>query len=137
MVLLVARSLAVYGGTAALLLTLAHRFVSPLRRRMALALSLAPLLFTGRAMLTGSVYGPVEILYNALPFGAHRSELHVPADRTPLLADVVYQQFPWRAAVRRELSKGRWPLWNPSVLAGKSTSVAAAWNVIGWPSPSD
>src|SRR4030095_11093467 len=35
-VLLVARSLAVYGGTAAVLLFLAHRFVLPLPRRTAL-----------------------------------------------------------------------------------------------------
>ncbi len=90
-----------------------------LSRAAALALALAPLLFTGKALLTGGVYAPIDILYDAIPFGAHRLELEVPPDRTPLLSDVVYQQIPWRAAVRRAYSEGRLPLWNPSVLAGE------------------
>lgn len=119
MVLLVVRSLAVYGATAALSLALAHRFIVPLSRKAAAALLLAPLLFTGRAMLTGGVYAPIDILYNALPFGPHRQELGVLPDRMPLLSDVVYQEIPWRAAVRRAFSERRLPLWNPSVLAGE------------------
>ena len=116
---LVVQSLAVYGGTAALLLWLAHRFVQPVRLRVCLILAAAPLLFTGRAMLTGGVYGPVDILYNAMPFGSHRDELQVLPDRMPLLADIVYQQFPWRAAVRAAYAQGRLPLWNPSSLLGE------------------
>jgi len=116
---LVVQSVAAYGGTAALLLWLAHRFVHPVRLRVCLILAAAPLLFTGKALLTGGVYAPIDILYDANPFGAHRLELDVPPDRTPLLADVVYQQIPWRAAVRRAYSEGRFPLWNPSVLAGE------------------
>jgi hypothetical protein len=119
MFLLAARSLAVYGGTAALAILLAHRFVIPVKRHMAVALAVAPLLFTGRAMLTGGVYGPIDILYNAMPFGAHREELHVLPDRSPLLGDIVYQQIPWRSAVRRAFAEGRLPLWNPDVLAGE------------------
>jgi hypothetical protein len=119
MLLLVVRSLAVYGGTAAVALWLAHRFVAPIGRRMGLVLAVAPLLFTGRAMLTGAVYGPIDILYNAQPFGSHRQELRVLPDRSPLLGDLVYQQIPWRAAVRRAVAEGRLPLWNPDVLAGE------------------
>ena len=40
-------------------------------------------------------------------------------DRMPLLADIVYQQFPWRAAVRAAYAQGRLPLWNPSSLLGE------------------
>ena len=119
MVLLVARCLAVYGATAAATLLLVRRFVSPLSLRVALVLAAAPLLFTGRALLTGSVYGPIDILYNGYPFGAHRVELGVSPDRTPVLSDVVYQQIPWRAAVRRAAFEGRMPLWNPDVLGGE------------------
>lgn len=119
MFLLIVQSLAIYGGTAALLLWLAHRFVQPLRLRVGLILATAPLLFTGKAMLTGGVYAPIDIIYNAMPFGSHRDELHVLPDRMPLLADIVYQQFPWRAAVRAAFSEGRLPLWNPSGLAGE------------------
>ncbi len=124
-VLLVARSLAVYGGTAAALLYLAHRFVLPLPRRTALLLAAAPLLFTGRALLTGHVYGPIDILYNGYPFGSLRVELGVPPDRTPLLGDVVYQQIPWRAAVREAIFEGRLPLWNPHTLAGEPLAAVA------------
>jgi len=124
-VLLVARSLAVYGGTAAVLVFLAHRFVLPLPRRTALLLAAAPLLFTGRALLTGAVYGPIDILYNGYPFGALREGLAVPHDRTPLLADVVYQQIPWRAAVREAIAEGRLPLWNPHTLAGEPLLAVA------------
>jgi Bacterial membrane protein YfhO len=118
-VLLVARSLAVYGGTAAALLFLAHRFVLPLPRRTALLLAAAPLLFTGRALLTSSVYGPIDIIYNGYPFGSRRVELAVPHDRTPLLGDVVYLYIPWRAAVREAVAEGRLPLWNRHTLAGE------------------
>ena len=119
MILLVARCLAVYGATAAAILFLVRRFVSPLSLRVALVLAAAPLLFTGRALLTGAVYGPIDILYNGYPFGAHRVELGVSPDRTPSLTDVVYQQIPWRSAVRRALLERRLPLWNPDVLAGE------------------
>jgi len=125
MVPLVARSLAVYVGAAALFLFLAHRFVLPLSRRAALVVAAAPLLFTGRAMLTGGVYGPIDILYNGYPFGALREELRIPPDRTPLLADVVYQEIPWRAAVREAIAEGRLPLWNPHVLAGEPLAAVA------------
>ena len=123
--LIVAGSLAVYGGTAALLLFLAHRFVLPLRRRTAVLLAAAPLLFTGRALFTGAVYAPADILYNAYPFGSLRQELAVPHDRTPILGDVVYQQIPWRAAVRQAVAEGRLPLWNPHSLAGESLVAVA------------
>ena len=124
-VALVVLSLAVYGGTATALLLLAHRFVLPLRRRTALLLAAAPLLFTGRALLTADVYGPIDILYNGYPFGSLREALAVPPDRTPTLGDVVYQMIPWRAAVREAIFDGRWPLWNPHTLVGEPLAGVA------------
>ena len=112
-------TLAVYAATALAMLGLAHRFVTPLRLRMAVLLAALPLLFTGPAMVTGGVYGGIDILYDAMPLGAHRGALRIPPDRSPSLGDVVYQHIPWRAAVRRAAAEGRFPLWNPSVLAGE------------------
>jgi hypothetical protein len=117
--LLVVRSVAVYAGTAALFVWLAHRWVMPIRRRVALALIAAPLLFTGPATFTAELYGGVDILYNAAPFQAHRDALGVGDVRSPALADVVQQHIPWRAATRRALASGRLPLWNPDTLAGE------------------
>ncbi len=117
--MLVLRSIGVYAVSAAALLWLAHRFVRPLGPRVAIVLACAPLLFTGRALVTGGAYGGLDILYDAPPFRAHRDELRVPPDRSPNQGDVVTQHVPWRAAVRRALAHGELPLWNPDVLAGE------------------
>jgi hypothetical protein len=39
--------------------------------------------------------------------------------QTPLLSDVVFQEIPWRKAVRESVKNGRLPLWNRFVLAGE------------------
>ncbi len=119
MFLLVLRSLAVYGGTAALLAYAAHRWVLPIRPRIALLIALAPLLFTGPATLRGQVYAPLEINYLFEPLAAHRRQLGVPRVRTPLLSDVAFSMIPWQKAVRENVKNGRAPLWNRFVLAGE------------------
>lgn len=117
--LVVLRSLAVYGGTAALFLFLAHRWIVPVRFRVGLLLALAPLLFTGRAMLTGGVFAPIDIAYQAEPLLSHRKEMEIGPTKNPLLVDVVSQMIPWRKAVREAFAEGRLPLWNPYLLAGE------------------
>ena len=117
--LVVLRTLAVYGGTAALLLFLAHRWIVPVRARVALLLALAPLLFTGKAMLTGGVFAPLDIAYQGEPLLSHRAEMGIGKTRNGLLVDVVSQMIPWRKAVREAFAEGRFPLWNPYLLAGE------------------
>ena len=116
--LVVLRSLAVYGGTAALLFSLAHRFVLPIPRKTAILLACAPLLFTGRALLTGGVFAPLDIAYQAEPLRSRRAELGIVRTWNPLTVDVVSQMLPWRQAVRDALEHGRLPLWNPHLLGG-------------------
>lgn len=110
---------AVYIGTAAASLRLAHRFVSPIRLRVALFLGLAPFLFVGKAMLTGGVYAPIDIPYQAPPLSVHANEMGTEHTQTPLLSDVVFQEIPWRKAVRDAAKNGRLPLWNRFVLSGE------------------
>ncbi|HEX4441756.1 MAG TPA: hypothetical protein VH854_16905, partial [Thermoanaerobaculia bacterium] len=112
------QALAVYAIAAALILFAASRWVRPIHGRVALALAAAPLLFTGRATVTGGVYAPLDILYGAAPFSALLGG-PAPDARTPLLSDVVCSSIPWHAAVRDALTHGRWPLWNRFVLAGE------------------
>jgi hypothetical protein len=119
MFLLVARSIAVYGGTAALFLYIAHRWVLPLRLRVAFLIAAAPLLFTGRATLTGGVYAPLDILYHYEPFRSHRQDVGMTAVQTPLLSDVVFSMIPWQKAVREGIKNGHAPVWNRFVLAGE------------------
>jgi hypothetical protein len=116
--LVVLRSLAVYGVTAALLLYLTHRFVLQIPRRTALLLAVAPLLFTGRALLTGGVFAPLDIAYQAEPLRSRRAEFGITRTWNPLTVDVVSQMLPWRKAVRDALESGRLPLWNPHLLGG-------------------
>ncbi len=115
---LVLRSLLVYAATAAALLAAAHRWIRPIRPAAALALVLAPLLFTGRATFRGEVYAPLDIQHLAEPFASLEPGARPPA-RTPLLSDVVYSMIPWQKAVRESLRHGRLPLWNRFVLAGE------------------
>ena len=118
MILLVVRLLLVYGATAALLVYLAHRFVRPVSLRVALFLSLAPALLTGKALLTAGVQAPLGITYEAPPLSAYRAEMGVGKPRTPILSDVVASYIPWRKAVREAIQNGRLPLWNRFQLAG-------------------
>jgi len=109
-------SLLLYMAAAAACLTAARRWVLPFRRRTAVALAAAPLLWTGRATLTGDVYAPLDILYGSQPFASIGS---LGPGRTPLLSDVVSSMIPWQQAVRDALTHGRFPLWNPFLLAGE------------------
>lgn len=118
-------SLAVYGGTAAAILFAANRFVSPVRLRTALLLAAAPLLFTGRAMLSGGVFAPLDIAYQAEPLRALAPEAGIQRTVNPLLVDVASQMLPWRHAVREAIASGHFPLWNRYVLAGEPLAAVA------------
>ena len=110
--------LAVYAAAAAATLAAASRWVTPIRRRAAVLIAAAPLLFTGRATLTGGVYAPVDLLYQGEPFRSLRGVAPAGA-QTPLLSDVVCSSIPWHAAARDALRHGRLPLWSPYLLGGE------------------
>jgi membrane protein YfhO len=117
--LLILRLLAVYFGAVAAVLVLAHRFVAPIRPRAGVFLSLGPFLLVGKALLTAGVYAPIDIPYQAEPLASMGPEVGVTSTRNPALGDVVYQEIPWRKAVREAVKNGRLPLWNRFVLAGE------------------
>lgn len=119
MFLLVVRLLVVFFGAAAAGLLLAHRFVSPVRPRVAVFLALIPFLVAGRALVTAGVFAPLDIAYQAEPLASYRSEMGIGKTRTPLLGDIVYQMIPWRKAIREAVKNGRLPLWNRFILAGE------------------
>jgi membrane protein YfhO len=116
---LVLRLLAVYFGTAAGALWLANRFVSPLRVRTGILLAFGPFLLVGPALVTAGIHAPVDITYLSRPLSVRASEEGTSVVQTPMLSDVVYQEIPWRKAVRDAAKNGRLPLWNRSVLAGE------------------
>jgi hypothetical protein len=117
--LLVLRLLAVYFGTAAVSLWIAHRFVSAIRLRVAVFIAFGPFLLVGKALLTAGVYAPLDITYQGPPLSTLATRMGTRVTQTPLLGDVVHQEIPWRKAVRESLKNGHLPLWNRFVLAGE------------------
>jgi len=117
--LLVLRLLAVYFATAAISLWLAHRFVSAIRLRVAVLLAFGPFLLVGKALLTAGVYAPIDITYQGPPLSVLAPKMGTETTKTPILSDVVFQEIPWRKAVREAVKNGRLPLWNRFVLAGE------------------
>jgi hypothetical protein len=114
---------ALYAATAALLLGLTHRFVRPLSWAAALVLFVLPLGLTGRALLTDSVYGPIDYLYQDEPLRSLAPQVGPP--RNASATDVISEFFPWRHAVRESLRRGEWPLWNAYNLAGHPLAAEA------------
>jgi hypothetical protein len=114
--------------TAAALLGIAHACVTRLTRGTAIVLLFLPLVFTGRALLTGRVYAPVELAYTTEPLSAYRAEVGAPAPQNRMLSDITFQMIPWRQALRQSIANGEWPLWDRlegcgDVLAGAAQSA--------------
>jgi Bacterial membrane protein YfhO len=118
-------SLLLYLIAALLLLWISHRFLMPLSRAVAIVLVLLPMCVTGRALLTGGVFGPVDMPYFTEPLRDMRVPLGVPKAHNGTLSDVYAQMIPWRKAVQFALAHGRWPLWNPFILSGTQLAAAA------------
>ncbi|MEA2339488.1 MAG: hypothetical protein QOE82_3495 [Thermoanaerobaculia bacterium] len=121
-------TLILYLLTAPVLLGIAHVCITRFTRAAAIALLLLPLVFTGRALLTGRVYAPVELAYTTEPLNAYRTEVGVPESHNPMLSDIAFQMIPWRQALRTAVANHEWPLLNRfegcgDVLAGAAQSA--------------
>jgi hypothetical protein len=118
-------SLTLYIAVALLLLWIAHRALMPVSRAAALVLILLPMCITGKALLTGGVFGPVDLPYFTEPLRDMRVPLGVAKPQNGMLSDLYAQMIPWRKAVQFAISHGRWPLWNPFILSGTQLAAAA------------
>lgn len=112
------RLIVVYSGTVLLALGLAGRFVRRISGRGRLALALLPLVLTGRAIFTGSFYGPLQVQYAGIPLSAQAGNL--PKGEYPygILSDVAILNIPWAKAVRESVKHGHLPLLNRFMLSG-------------------
>ena len=104
-------------------LALARRF-TPLSWRAAAALALLPLCFTGRALLSGRVYAPLDLAYTHAPLAAVARQVGITHTTNNALSDVYAQFIPWNAALRAAVHRGEWPLWNPYELCGSPLAGA-------------
>jgi len=118
-------ALVLYAATALLLLFLAHRFVRTISWAAAVVLCVLPLGLVGKALLTDGVYGPIDYLYQDVPFSGMRPDYAAIPPRNASATDVYSEFFPWRHAVRESLRHGQWPLWNPYNLCGHPLAAEA------------
>jgi Bacterial membrane protein YfhO len=117
--------LLLYAATALGLLTISHRMVRRISRTAGTLLVLLPLCFTGYAVLTDQVYGPIDFPYATEPLLPLRSQYGIGAVHNPTLSDVACQMIPWRKAVQWSISHRQWPLLNPFILSGDILAAAA------------
>ncbi|HEX3576966.1 MAG TPA: hypothetical protein VHY33_00265 [Thermoanaerobaculia bacterium] len=110
--------------SAAGTIILVRRFTA-LSRQAAAVLILLPLCLTGRALVTGRVYAPVDVAYHFEPLASMASRVGIEHITNPLPSDVAVQFLPWNAALRSSISYGQWPLWNPYELSGNVLAAAA------------
>ena len=129
MLWLVLRLLAVYFGTAAGALWLANRFVSPLRLRTAVLLAVGPFLLVGPALVTAGIHAPIDITYLSRPLSVRAAEEGTSPVRTPMLSDVVYQEVPWRKAVRDAANNSGGGYRLPTCCPMTSRASARGWRV--------
>jgi hypothetical protein len=114
-----------YLATTIGVIALWRRFVQPVSRTAAIVLILLPLCFTGRALLTGRVYAPIDLPFMSEPLDAYAAEFGVPKAHNGTLSDLYCQIIPWRSAVRTAIFSGQWPLLNPYMLCGDILAAAA------------
>ena len=120
------RLIAVYLSACGAAAWLAHRLILRITLPMASVLVALPLLLTGRAIVTGGFYGPLNASYVSPPLKAGtpagvRGEFH-----DAILNDVATQMVPWKKAVRESYKHGRFPLWNRFMFAGDVLAGAAS-----------
>jgi len=118
-------ALLLYLATTLILIAIWNRWVQRVPMAMAVALIALPLLFTGRAILTGRTYAPADIAFMAEPLHDYASDFGVERPRDIALSDLHCQIIPWQKAVRYSLAHGEWPLWNPFILCGDILAGAA------------
>jgi Bacterial membrane protein YfhO len=112
-----------YAVVTLCLIAVWRRFVSPISNTAAIVLFLLPFCFTGRALLTGRVYAPIDLPFVSEPLSNYGADYGVEKPHHAGLSDLYMQIIPWQSAVRQALAKGEWPVWNPHLLCG---SILAA-----------
>jgi Predicted membrane protein len=96
-----------------------------LSRPASAALILLPLCLTGRALVMGKVYAPIDLAYHFDPLASMATRVGIDRIANPLPSDVAVQFLPWNAALRWAVAHGQWPLWNPFELSGNVLAAAA------------
>jgi hypothetical protein len=116
--------LLIYLAVAAITMLIVRRCTAVSRSASAAVIGL-PFCFTGRALLTGKVYAPIDVGYLFEPLASLATKVGVEHVTNPTLSDVYAQFLPWNAALRWAMEHRQWPLWNPFELCGNVLAAAA------------
>ncbi|HUP62899.1 MAG TPA: YfhO family protein [Thermoanaerobaculia bacterium] len=116
-------AIVLYLATAIAIVLVWRKFVQPIGLAASIALILLPLCFTGRALLTGRVYAPIDLPFMSEPIRDYGPDYGVTSVHNGTLSDLYAQMMPWQHAVRAAIGRGDWPVWNPYLLCG---SILAA-----------
>ena len=114
-----------YAATALILLAISHRVIRPVSRTAGALLLLLPFCFTGYALITDQVYGPIDFPWATEPLLPMRAQYGVGPPHNSILSDVACQMIPWRKAVRWSLAHRQWPISNPFILSGDNLAASA------------
>ena len=114
----------VYFAASIVTLIVAQR-ITRFSRAAAIIILLLPLLFTGRALFTGGVFGPVDVAYTYEPLASVAPRAGAGAVVNPSISDVYSEFMPWNDSLRRSIGRGQWPLWDPYELCGTPLAGAA------------
>ena len=111
-------AIVLYLATAIAIVALWRRFVQPMSLAASIVVVLLPFCFTGRALLTGRVYAPIDMPFASEPLKDYAKEYGMETPHNGTLSDLYMQMIPWQSAVRSAWSRGEWPLLNPYMLCG-------------------
>jgi len=117
--------LLLYAAAALGLLAIAHRVILPISRIGGALLLLLPFCFTGYALITDQVYGPIDFAWATEPLLPMRTQYGVGPPHNSILSDVACQMIPWRKAVQWSIGHRQWPISNPFILSGDILAAAA------------
>src|SRR5215212_5704394 len=118
-------SFVLYIAVAAILTFLAQRYVRATSKTARAILLTLPLLYTGYALVTGRVYGPVDLPYATEPLSHMKGEYGIDKGHNGALSDLYCQMLPWRKAVQWSLQHGEWPILNRFQMCGDILAAAA------------
>jgi hypothetical protein len=111
-------ALILYLATTLVIAWVWSSYVQRVSRAAAIVLILLPLLFTGRALLTGRVYSVTDMLFRDPPLSDYGADFGVTRMHNSYISDPFLQQIPWQKAVRYAVAHHEWPVWNPFMLCG-------------------
>ena len=98
-----------YFVTVAAIVALWHWQVRRISPAAAAAVALLPLSVTGRALLTGRVYGPIDLPFMSEPMHSIGPKYGITGVHNGLISDVYAQLIPWHHALREAWRAGVLP----------------------------